>query len=278
MGIPADTSGRDIAASLKSILAPRGDLIQFRGYASIGLNNIPQEKRSDLQLSGCHLVDCPHHGRKEVADKMIIVDAMHFAFQHPECATLCFITGDTDYAYLLATLQRPQWRTIVISRGTMQSMLHVSCDMKMRWETEILQPIYGEANLGVVAEEEGTEMEPASTNAWDRPFRPLSEVEGWQDDFELLRTVVRQQSQYSGTVAPLKSAVGTALRQTNPARFPQRTSIQSFLSEAVERGVVIENGDGGRKTLCLPMHVGYPGTIPTLSLSKKYPHLSKVSR
>jgi hypothetical protein len=25
----------------------------------------------------------------------------------------------------------------------MQSMLHVNCDMKMRWETDILQPIYG---------------------------------------------------------------------------------------------------------------------------------------
>jgi NYN domain len=143
MPIPTDTSGRDITTSLKSILAPHGDLVQFRGYASIGLNNIPEEKRSDLQLSGCHLVDCPHHGRKEVADKMIIVDAMLFAFQHPDCATLCFITGDVDYAYLLAALQRPQWRTIVISRGTMQSMLHVNCDMKMRWETDILQPICG---------------------------------------------------------------------------------------------------------------------------------------
>ena len=93
MPIPAETSGRDITSSLKAILSHQGDLIQFRGYASIGLNHIPEEKRSDLQLSGCHLVDCPHHGRKEVADKMIIVDAMHFALQHPTGATLCFITG-----------------------------------------------------------------------------------------------------------------------------------------------------------------------------------------
>jgi hypothetical protein len=65
MPIPAETSGRDITSSLKAILSHQGDLIQFRGYASIGLNHIPEEKRSDLQLSGCHLVDCPHHGRKE---------------------------------------------------------------------------------------------------------------------------------------------------------------------------------------------------------------------
>ena len=65
MPIPAETSGRDITSSLKAILSHQGDLIQFRGSASIGLNHIPEEKRSDLQLSGCHLIDCPHHGRKE---------------------------------------------------------------------------------------------------------------------------------------------------------------------------------------------------------------------
>lgn len=139
MPIPTAADGRDVVARLKTVLAHLGDLVQFRCYASIGLNLIPQHKRSDLQLSGCHLVDCPHQGRKEVADKMIIVDAMQFAFQNPDGATLCFISGDTDYAYLLAVLQRPQWRTIVISRGTMQSMLHVNCDIKMRWETDILQ-------------------------------------------------------------------------------------------------------------------------------------------
>ena len=138
MPIPTNSSGRDVTSRLKKILSPYGNLVQFRAYASIGLNLIPQQKRSDLQLSGCHLVDCPHNGRKEVADKMIIVDAMQFAYTHPTGATLCFITQDVDYAYLLAVLQRPNWRTIVISKGTISSMLHVNCDMRMRWETDIL--------------------------------------------------------------------------------------------------------------------------------------------
>lgn len=138
MPIPTNSSGRDVTTRLKKILSPYGNLVQFRAYASIGLNLIPQQKRSDLQLSGCHLVDCPHNGRKEVADKMIIVDAMQFAYTNPNGATLCFITQDVDYAYLLAVLQRPHWRTIVISKGTISSMLHVNCDMRMRWETDIL--------------------------------------------------------------------------------------------------------------------------------------------
>lgn len=273
MPIPTEVTGRDIMTSLKSILAPHGDLIQFRGYASIGLNHIPQEKRSDLQLSGCHLVDCPHHGRKEVADKMIIVDAMQFAFQHLGGAALCFITGDADYAYLLATLQRPQWRTIVISRGTMQSMLHVNCDMKMRWETDILKPIFGGHIRGVDQEDavdEGETKRQSPVNAWHTPFRPLSADEGWQDDVELLRTVLKQQNQI-GVLAPLKSLIGNLLRNTNPARFPQRTAIQAFLARAIEEGVVVENGDGALKTLCLPVHVGHPATAPSLALSKQLP-------
>ena len=259
MSIPTALSGRDMTSVLKNILAPHGDMIQFRAYASIGLNLIPQEKRSDLQLSGCHLVDCPHHGRKEVADKMIIVDAMHFAYQHPDAATLCFITGDVDYAYLLAVLQqRPQWRTIVISRGTMQSMLHVNCHMKIRWETDVLQKIYSSREETA---EDGGDLEPIENResidgAEDKdhhqdPFAPLSAEGVWKDDVELLREIMVQEGRRAGTKTLRKSQVGNALRQTNPARFPTRESIKLFFAQAIERGVITETGDGAFKTVAL---------------------------
>lgn len=59
MPVPNTSSGRDVCARLKPILEPYGQLKQFRGYASIGLNLIPEQKRSDLQHSACSLVDCP---------------------------------------------------------------------------------------------------------------------------------------------------------------------------------------------------------------------------
>eukprot|EP00980_Cylindrotheca_fusiformis_P005573 scaffold1183_cov114-Cylindrotheca_fusiformis.AAC.6 len=275
MPIPTEITGRDIIRSLKSILAPFGDLVQFRGYASIGLNHIPQEKRSDLQLSGCHLVDCPHHGRKEVADKMIIVDAMQFAFQHPEAATLCLITGDSDYAYLLATLQRPQWRTIVISRGTMQSMLHVNCNMKIRWETDILQPICSGANESVLIDGDSDDDDHSeslgSNEIEEESFRPLSADESWMDDVELLRNVVKQEGQDRGIMNPLKSAIGGRLRNTNPARFSQRIEIKEFLAKAIEEGVVIEHGERQYKTLCLPIHSRQVSKLPSMPVMKSLP-------
>lgn len=237
--LPTSVSGTQAAARLKSIVAPHGRLKQFRGYASIGLNLIPEQKRSELQLSGCHLVDCPHNGRKEVADKMIIVDAMEFAFTHPEGATLCFVTGDVDYAYLLAKLQKPMWRTIVISKGSLQSMLHVNCDMKMRWETDVLQlrssppripppPGFGvsacsqvEASSGIAQASALLDVPLAQTflgavavpNTITTPSKgfvdsaestsssleALTRAEEWTDDAELLRAIVTQGSQVGGS-------------------------------------------------------------------------------
>lgn len=45
MPIPTTSSGRDVTIRLKSNLTPHGDMVQFRGYASIGLGLILQQKR-----------------------------------------------------------------------------------------------------------------------------------------------------------------------------------------------------------------------------------------
>ena len=282
--IPSDVSGATVATRLKSILEPHGHIKQFRGYASLGLGHIPEDKRSELQLSGCHLVDTPHVGRKDVADKMIIVDAMEWAYSNPEGATLCFITGDIDFAYLLAKLQqRPQWTTIVISKDTMQSMLHVNCDMKMRWETDVLQlrptpvkppppPEFSLAESGS-SEHENTGASVFNyANSLDSPPETLTPAEAWADDVELLRSIVANGA-FVGGSAPgtLKSHVGNMLRQTNPARFNDRSRVQDFLLNAIEDGVVIETGDGPVKALHLPSSGKIGQVQPPITLSDKAP-------
>ena len=257
MPIPTTSSGRDVSSRLKCILKPYGHLVQFRGYASIGLNLIPQQKRSDLQLSGCLLVDCPHNNRKEVADKMIIVDAMNFAMRNPDGATLCFVTGDVDYVYLLAILQcYKQYRTIVISKGTLQSILDVNCDMKMRWETDILQlrssPAWRHTavDLGLSIGNDMSASGNRSVENIEETFEPLTANEEWIDDVEFLRNIVRREGGSVGIVR--KSLVGSLLRQTNPARFPNRDAVKQFLAETIEKGVILETGEGAFKVVSLP--------------------------
>ena len=275
MPIPTTSSGRDVSSRLKCILKPYGHLVQFRGYASIGLNLIPQQKRSDLQLSGCLLVDCPYNNRKEVADKMIIVDAMNFAMRNPDGATLCFVTGDVDYAYLLAILQcYKQYRTIVISKGTLQSILDVNCDMKMRWETDILQlrssPAWRNTavDLGLSIGSDMSASGNRSVENIEETFEPLTANEEWIDDVEFLRNIVRREGGSVGIVR--KSLVGSLLRQTNPARFPNRDAVKQFLAETIERDVILETGEGAFKVVSLPTDET-TGTLPAISLAQQIP-------
>jgi hypothetical protein len=222
---------------------------------------------------------------------MIIVDAMQFAFAHPEGATLCFVTVDVDYAYLLAVLQRPQWRSIVISKGTMQSMLHANCDKKMSWESDVLQlrsslplgplgfhgaaKVSGESNMLslLVTSSESLDESQASTShdltrriiqnddtSETLSVESLEIVEDWTDDAELLRIIVREAPEaqtYAGSLMEghhvvSKSRVSNTLRQMHADRFPDRRSMRDFLVRAIETGIVIESGKGAFKTLRLP--------------------------
>ena len=295
MPIPATSSGRDVSTRLKAILKPYGELVLFRGYASIGMNHIPTQKRSDLQLSGCLLVDCPHNGRKEVADKMIIVDAMNFAMNHPDGATLCFVTGDVDYAYMLAVLQRyKQYQTIVISKGTLQSMLDVNADMKMRWETDILQlrtnssPAWintgvdlsltsrgeeqgGLSGTGSVESDKQDVEESHEESRSD--FEALTLYEEWSDDIEFLKSLVRQASGTNGASSSKtvrKSYLGNQLRQTNPVRFPNREAVSQFLEQVVQKGIISESGEGAFKEVFLPEDET-SGMLAALPLSAQLP-------
>lgn len=98
--------------------------------------------RSELQCSGLSLADCPHNGRKDVADKMIIgmspsfikspvtvpcmynqrscnriltVDMMTYAIDNPAPCTLILISGDRDFAYAVATLRLRKYNVVIIS-------------------------------------------------------------------------------------------------------------------------------------------------------------------
>jgi hypothetical protein len=195
--------------------------------------------------------------------------------------------GDVDYAYLLAVLQRPQWRTIVISKGTMQSMLHVNCDMKMRWETDILQLRYsGDSAVPLdihagpndpAGDEEGQEgvtyRDVVTKNRIAAPFEPLTADEEREDDVALLRAIVRREGTNIDGLFPaaLKSHIGNMLRHTNPARFPHREAIRSFFIEAIEMGAVVETGEGATKVLSLSTTNGSGRVGAIMSLSDQAP-------
>jgi hypothetical protein len=267
--IPRNMTASETVERIKSKLVRLGPLSDIRAYTDGGLNTIPEEKRRELQQSGVHILDTPHIGAKEVADKMIIVDAMEFAYKNLGGATLVFITGDTDFAYMLARLQQPQWRTVVIARGSMRSMLHMNASTTLRWDTDIigaqlraesttphLPNSDSRVNSSAFPRMESDDGTATTTEGGvllddDADYdgaESLTDREMLNDDMEVLRNIVRQLALASAPLPPRKCDVGGALRTQNPLRFSNRDLVREALATAIERGVLIESGDGpGRR-------------------------------
>ena len=156
-------------------------------------------------------------------------------------------------------------------------MLDVNCDMKMRWETDILQlrstKAWVNTNQDLVipateAEDSSTVLSTGDNTENAYRFEPLTEDEEWIDDVEFLRNLVRRETSSSGLV--LKSLVGNVLRTTNPARFPHREAVQGFLLRALSNGVITETGEGALKMIHLPEDET-TGMFPAISLSAQIP-------
>ncbi len=324
--IPTLMSGRQTAMKIKSTLAPFGSLKQFRGYGGFDETTCSQEKQSDLQLSGCHLIDHPQHrvrdansSKRAIANKMmIIVDAMQFAFSHPEGATLCFIIkgGEDmfDFSYLFSILHNTsQWRTVVITSSNAngnnlhETQPHMSCDLKMTWESDILshRPLpalvspppgflplsFSEQPSSNYEDDQQSSLTTSSLAAATSLQEPRNTDRNEEEaviidnretsnsfadegvglkEAELLRSIVAKASTDTGP-GTLKSLVGNVLRQMNPVRFPSRCHVQSFLAAAIESKIVVEVGVGGDKKLYFPTTAGYEhsklSTLRPISLS-----------
>jgi len=254
ISIPTQTSAALVVSQIKDAIAPYGQLKQFRVYTSVSLGHTPEQKRSELHLLGCNLVE----GRKEVADKMIIVDAMEFAYTHIDGATLCFITGDVDYAYLLSKLDKPQWTTILISKGDGEPMLRTNCNVNLRWETDVLHQEVGSILLQERDNHRVTSAPPGSQRfregSSDFAARKLPSTLTTHppsfsaSDIQLLQKIVSE-GVSNNSPGLLKSHAASMLKQSDPNRFADRVVRKAFLSRAIDMGVVFESGVGNHKTL-----------------------------
>lgn len=68
--------GFSIVDRIRGVAFEYGSLQVFRAYSGTESSAKTQNLRSELQSSGVSLIDCPHNGRKEVADKMMIGDIL----------------------------------------------------------------------------------------------------------------------------------------------------------------------------------------------------------
>ena len=71
---PANVSGYSIVNNIRCLGQSYGSIKTLKAYLGITEQPLPRTLSllSELQSSGVSLVDCPHNGRKDVADKMMI--------------------------------------------------------------------------------------------------------------------------------------------------------------------------------------------------------------
>jgi len=155
--VPANSSGCIIAKNICSFTLPFGRVKAFKAYFETSEHS--SVLRSELQASGVTLVDCPHNGKKEVADKIILgdvvcftprmtrgtntnfptVDVMAHAIDNPVGSTIVLITGDRDFAYALSTLSLRRYQVVLIAGSNARPSLTMQANIRYDWVNDIVR-------------------------------------------------------------------------------------------------------------------------------------------
>ncbi len=118
--IPADLSARNAYERMRKTLSRFGvprDLFVYQDQVQVFPRTLEASFRLVAGFASILLISILSGGNaKEVADKMIIVDSLLYCMNHQVSgATLCFITSDRDFSYLLSKLRGfPEIRTVVV--------------------------------------------------------------------------------------------------------------------------------------------------------------------
>ncbi|KAH9842933.1 NYN domain-containing protein [Rhodofomes roseus] len=132
-------TGYDIVNNIREIAHTYGSVILFKAYLELSEQS-PKSTllRSELQSCGVSLTDCPHNGRKDVADKMMIVDMLTYALDTPAPATIVLISGDRDFVYAVSVLRLRRYRVVLVAPHTTHNSLRSQATVVLDWSTDVL--------------------------------------------------------------------------------------------------------------------------------------------
>ncbi|EPT05869.1 hypothetical protein FOMPIDRAFT_1021065 [Fomitopsis schrenkii] len=138
--VPTNVSGSIIANNVRRIAHRYGSVKTFKAYMELPEQSSPKSYalRSELQLCGVSLIDCPHNGGKDVADKMMIVDMMAYAIDTQAPATIILISGDRDFVYAVSVLCLRQYRLVVLAPHAAHASLKAQASVVYHWPADVM--------------------------------------------------------------------------------------------------------------------------------------------
>uniref|UniRef100_A0A7S3L8A5 Meiosis regulator and mRNA stability factor 1 n=1 Tax=Amphora coffeiformis TaxID=265554 RepID=A0A7S3L8A5_9STRA len=130
------------AEGIRNKVTKYGRIVEKRLYYDSRQPTETMAPRSDLDLSGFTLVDCPSRNRKETLDKKLIVDVLCFAWERVSLgAKACVVldTSDGDYSYALARLRDIGVFTVIIYKPDIVAKVLIdNANVVMSWEFDVL--------------------------------------------------------------------------------------------------------------------------------------------
>ena len=259
VGLPQDVTALAAVTALRErIMSNFGDILEFKAYIDLELYTSKYDSFTRVALgdSGLQIVDATHGGvemkRKEVADKLIIVDALWFALTH-ENPTVCIISGDSDFSPLLAKLRMRGIRTIVVTASQNVRSLREQATFALRWPEDFLLgcaalPAAQQRNRGVPSGRTTSPGRPRSPAAPPSPRQTLTPQtpsvqlnQATQGDptvlFDDLLSCVKRAQRESGARKVRRATVAFYYALLNPL-YP----LSTILPRAVDKGVVKAGG------------------------------------
>ncbi|CAK9195059.1 unnamed protein product [Sphagnum troendelagicum] len=116
--VPGEVNTEDVAGNIRYALRDHpqiGAVTMFSAYGDF--NHFPRKVREGCQRTGVNLIDVPN-GKKNAADKAILVDMFLFALDNCPPSTIFLITGEVDFAPALHKLgQRGYMVVLVVPDG-----------------------------------------------------------------------------------------------------------------------------------------------------------------
>ncbi|KAH9853992.1 NYN domain-containing protein [Lenzites betulinus] len=138
--LPATEPSYMIVNKIRQFAHQYGSVKSFKAYVEYTEQTSLKTMalRSELQSCGVSLIDCPHNGRKDVADKMMMVDMMAHAIDNPPPATIILISGDRDFVYAVSILSLRQYKIILLAPRNAHSGLKGQADAVYNWPDDFL--------------------------------------------------------------------------------------------------------------------------------------------
>ncbi|KAH8120675.1 NYN domain-containing protein [Phellopilus nigrolimitatus] len=109
---PSSISPSLAAQKIQTAVETFGKVSVFKAYTDF--KKEPSESLQKLQNSDVELVDTPHKGMKDVADKIMLADLMQFSLSVKPLATIVLITGDHYFTDAVSGLRQRGHEIILI--------------------------------------------------------------------------------------------------------------------------------------------------------------------